>query len=183
MSNTNTSTNTNTNTIERFTGEGDLQRKLFALAVDVSGASTNSVAPKYVVAGYKIEKSSMEINPGIETMTDILGNTYTTLNKFEPSQTFEPHRLYTGNELGEMLLQFFRDRNLEKFTSFRCVYIYGFLGGPGAYSADYYSQCSIIPKSIGGSSYVEMPFTVNFGGEIKKGTASGLRGEIVFTEI
>ena len=161
-----------------FTGSGDIQRKFLALAIDVSGGSGTE---KYVVAGYKIESSAMETNPDIEIMTDILGDTYTTLNKFEPSQTFEPHRIYTGDVLGEYLLEIFRNRELEKFSKFKCVVIYGFMGTEGAYAADRFAECSIIPSSIGGSAYVEMPFDVNYGGEITRGTADKLRGEIVFT--
>ena len=159
-------------------GTGDVRRKLLACAIDVSGSAG---AADYFVAGYKIPSASVETNPDSETMTDILGDTHTTVNKFEPVITFEPHRLFTGDKIGAILLQYFRDGSLEKFSQFKCILIYGFLGTEGAYQADLYNECTILPNSIGGESYVEMPFEVHFGGEKTQGTVDALRGSVNFS--
>ena len=163
--------------MEKIMEGGDIQRKFFACAVNMGTESS----PDFQTVGYKIESSALELNPDIETITDIHGDTYTTLNKFELSQTFEPHRLHTGNELGEKLIELFRANNLAAFSQFQCILIYGFLGTPGNYPADLYDECSIIPSSLGGDAYAEMPFTVNFGGAVTNGTADRLKGQALFT--
>lgn len=164
--------------------QGDVERKYMAVAVDV--AAEGALTPDYVVVGYKITSSAMETNPDSETITDIRGITYETLNKMEPSMTFEPHRINKdeGGALGAKLIQLFRDRNYSAFGQFKCVHIWGMLDSTeaGVYVADRYDACTIIPNSFGGESWFEVPFTVTFGGNITKGTADKLIGHVTFTE-
>ena len=166
-------------TIPSFNATGDIERKYIACAIDVSATST----PEYLVVGYKMTSSYIETNPDVETGTDIRGMNFSSINKFEPSQTFEPHRLTKGEDgkLGEKLLHLFRYRKLAEFSMFKVMMIWGMLGQPGAYAADHYDACTLSPDSIGGESWAEMPFTVNFGGNITHGKADKLIGLVAFT--
>lgn len=168
-----------TSSIKQIQGTGDIRRKYLACAVDVSDGST----PEYVVVGYKISSSSLEINADTETLTDINGKPSTTVNKVELSQSFEPHRLTAGENgrLGAKLLHYLRTEQYDKMSQFKAMLIYGFLDENAPYSADLYDACTIIPQSIGGESWTEMPFTINFGGEKTLGTASALIGTVTFT--
>lgn len=162
-------------------GNGDVQRKMLACAVDISDTNT----PEYLVIGYKITNSAVEFNPDVETGTDINGRNFASVNKFEPAQTFEPHRLTTGDlgKIGEKLLHYFRYRQFEKFSQFKCVIIYGFLadeGGP--YPADLYDACTIVPQSLGGEMWTEMPFEVQFGGDVEHGFTDGLIDKVTFAK-
>jgi hypothetical protein len=166
--------------IPKIQGSGDVQRKMLACAIDVSDNGT----PKYLVIGYKITSSTLEFNPDVETGTDINGRNFGSVNKFEPSQTFEPHRLTTGalGALGEKLVHYFRHKELEKFSQFKCILIYGFLGPVGGpYPADLYDTCTITPSSLGGEMWTEMPFDVTFGGEVQHGNTDKLIDEVIFT--
>lgn len=165
----------------KIAGTGDIKRKMLACAIDVSETET----PEYVVVGYKITSSALELNPDIETGVDINGVSYSSVNKLEMSQTFDPHRLRGGElgVLGAKLLDYVRFDRLEKFSQFKVVLVYGFLEpeAPGQYVADLYDACTIVPQSIGGESWADMPFDVNFGGTVTRGHASGLINSIEFT--
>lgn len=169
--------------MRRIKGTGDVKRNLMACAIDVSDTDT----PEYRVVGYRIEDSTLEFNPDVENVTDILGTSHGSVNKMEPTQSFEPHRL-TGNEglgaLGEKMLHYFRYNEMDKFSQFKCILIYGFLESdtPGKFVADLYSASTVIPQSIGGSSWADMPFEVTFGGEVKHGSVDAIIGEVTFTE-
>lgn len=163
-----------------ITTTGDVQRKMLACAIDVSDTPET---PKYLVICYKITSSTLELNPEIETGTDINGRNFGSVNKFEPSQTFEPHRLTSGDlgKLSEKLIHYFRFNEMSKFSEFKCILIYGFLGTKGAYIADEYSACTVTPNSLGGEAWTEMPFDVTFGGDVTHGTVDKLIDEVVFT--
>lgn len=167
--------------IKRIAGSGDVKRNMFACAIDVSDGTGE---PEYIVIGYRISESTLEFNPDIETGTDINGRNFSSVNKFEPTQTFEPHRLTSGDlgKLGEKLLHYFRYRQMEKFSQFKCILIYGFLESePGTYVADLYDACTVTPTSLGGESWTDMPFEVTFGGNVIHGTVDGLIDKVEFT--
>lgn len=168
-------------TIPTIKGTGDVQRKMLACAIDISSTDT----PDYLVIGYKITSSAVEFNPEVESGTDINGRNFGSVNKFEPTQSFEPHRLTAGDlgALGEKLLHYFRYQELEKFSKFKCILIYGFLGDLGAYPADVYDACTITPNSLGGESWTEMPFDVTFGGDVKHGYVDKLIDKVTFVEV
>jgi len=163
---------------DTFNLTGEAIRKLLICAVDVS----ETAVEEWEIQGYKTEDSSMDFNPDSSTVTDILGDTYTDVNKFEESQTFEPNTLRMGSKLNALLIKYWRNGDLAKFSQFRVLVGYGFLGTEGAYEADVWKTCTIFPNSLGGSSRVDMPFTINFGGEKIKGTIDKMRGSITFTQ-
>lgn len=159
---------------------GDVQRKYLALAVDTSDTSV----PNYLVIGYRITSSAIEFNPDTETGTDINGRNFGSVNSFEPVQTFEPHRLTSGDlgKIGEKLIQYFRYREMEKFSQFKCIIIYGMLGPDGGpYPADLYDGCTVTPNSLGGESWTEMPFDVTLAGDVTHGNTDGLIDVVTFT--
>ena len=52
------------------------------------------------------------------------------------------------------------------------------------YEAEVHKNCTLTPQSIGGSSYVDMPITINFSNDKVHGTVNGYTKSdtIVFTE-
>ncbi len=159
---------------------GEVERKLMVLYVNVG----TSLEPIWEPKGVKVEESALELNPDIETITDILGVTHTTVNKLEPSQAFDPNTLRMGAKLAEKMLDIYRRGALSEFSQFETLIVYGFLGTAGAYEADKETGCTITPNSIGGSSRVDMPFTVNFSGNKTLGTVNAFypASSVVFTE-
>jgi len=166
--------------IARIQTSGDVQRKYLATAVDISDTATED----FLVIGYRITDSAIEFNPETETGTDINGRNFGSVDGFEPTQTFEPHRLTSGElgAIGEKLIHCFRYREFQKLSQFKCLIIYGMLGPEGGpYPADKYNACTITPQNIGGDRWTNLPFQVIFGGDVTHGTVSSLINKTVFT--
>lgn len=146
-------------------------RKALVMYVDVSeGTGT----PEWEPQGYKTEDAAMEFNPDIETVTDILGDTYTTVNKFERAMSFEPNTLRpiaNRGKLNQILHEYARRGEYSKMSNFKVLIAYGYTTD---LDADLYPACTIIPQSIGGSSRVDFPYDIQFGGEAQFGTVDSL---------
>lgn len=168
-------------TQKEITFNGDIKRKLLACAIDLSDKAGT---PEYLVVGYKVGASTLETNVDKETITDILGDPYTTINKVELSQQFQGAPLKGGDtgKLPAKLIHILRTQDYEKFSQFKCVLIYGFLGtGAAPYEADLYDGCTISPENLGGENWTTMDFTVDFGGNVTHGTTDKLKGVVKFT--
>jgi hypothetical protein len=134
------------------------------------------------ILGARTEDSAIEFNPDTETITDILGITYTDVNKTEPQQDFDPFYLMGGSNLGEYLAEAALKNNIAAYNNVFNVYVItAFIGEAGSYKAVKHSGCSIIPTSIGGDAYVSMPIEVHFSNNITSGTVDKLGNDFVFT--
>lgn len=139
-------------------------------------------AKKREILGVRTEDSSIEFNADIATSTDILGTTYTDVNKTEPQQTFDPFYLIGGSELGDYLASAALANDIQAYNNVFNVYIItGFIGTDGQYECVKHEGCSIIPTSLGGDSYVSMPIEVHFSNKITKGTVDKLSDDFTFT--
>ena len=134
------------------------------------------------VLGARTEDSSIEFNPDTETTTDILGITYTDVNKTEPQQDFDPFYLMGGSALGEYLANAALRNDINAYSNAFNIYIItAFKGSANAYEAVRHSGCSIIPTSMGGDSYVSMPIEVHYSNNITAGTVNKLGNNFTFT--
>jgi hypothetical protein len=134
------------------------------------------------ILGTRTEDSSIEFNADIETSTDIRGITYTDVNKTEPQQTFDPFYILGGSKLGAYLTDAALKNDIDKYNNVFNIYIItAFIGTEGKYEAIKHTGCSIIPTSIGGDSYVNMPIEVHYSNNITTGTVDKLTDEFVFT--
>jgi len=140
-------------------------------------------APEWEIQGVKTEDAAYELNPDVTTVTDILGITYTDVNKVEPQITIDPNTLRMGAKLSEKLLDIYRRRAFEEFQQFEVLTVWGMLGTGSNYEADLEEGCTIHPNSIGGSSRVDMPYTILLSNKITKGTVNALfpASDIQFT--
>jgi hypothetical protein len=135
------------------------------------------------ILGARTEDSSIEFNPDTETTTDILGITYTDVNKTEPQQDFDPFYLLGGSALGAYLAEAALENNIDAYNgTFNIYVITAFLGKEKSYKCVKHSGCTILPTSIGGDSYVSMPIEVHYSNNITKGTVDKLSDDFVFTE-
>ncbi len=135
------------------------------------------------VLGTRVEDSSIELNADIETMTDILGITYTDVNKTEPQQTLDPSNVIGGSKISAYLYDAVTHNRITDYNQAFNVYIIsGFMGdATNGYEAVRHDGCSIIPTSIGGSSYVQMPLEIHFSNNITSGTVNKLADDFTFT--
>lgn len=138
--------------------------------------------------GARTEDSAIELNPDIQTSTDIRGNTYTDVEKTEPAQTFDPSYVMGGSDLHTYLSEAFLKNDIDKFNgAFNIYIITAYLTDGTTSSSDgkfftvKHHDCSIFPTSLGGSTYVSMPFEVHYSNKISEGTIDALTPEFVFT--
>lgn len=143
---------------------------------------------KREVLGARTEDSSIEFNADIAISTDILGITYSDVNKTEPVQNFDPFYLFGGSELSEYLVAAALENRITDYNGKFDVYIIAaFLNDKTStaeatqYFTVKHTGCSIIPTSMGGDAYVSMPIEVHYSNNITKGYVDVLGDEFVFT--
>ena len=136
------------------------------------------------ILGTRTEESTIEFNADIATSTDILGITYTDVNKTEPMQTFDPFYILGGSELSEYLTTAALKNDINAYNGAFNVYIItAFIGSEGSYYAVKHTGCSIIPTGIGGDAYTNMPIEVHYSNNITEGTVDDFtKKDFVFTE-
>lgn len=144
--------------------------------------------PVREILGARTEDSSIEFNADIATSTDILGVTYTDVNKTEPQQSFDPFFLLGGSKLGEYLVDAALENRINDYNGKFNVYIIAAFindktaeAGATKYKTVKHTGCSIIPTSIGGDAYVSMPIEVHYSNDITKGTVDKLADDFEFT--
>ena len=144
--------------------------------------------PVREILGARTEDSSIEFNADIAKSTDILGITYADVNKTEPQQTFDPFFLLGGSELGKYLVEAALENRITDYNGKFNVYIIAaFINdktgtAPAtSYFTVKHSNCSIIPTSMGGDSYVSMPIEVHYSNDITKGSVNKLADDFEFT--
>lgn len=167
-----------------ITGAGEVLRKSLIAAVDVSGTTGDSdwSTADWEIQGYKVEDSSIELDIDEEDMTDILGDTYNTVNSVKSSQTFDPNTLKAGDKLNAIMIDNYRHNRTEATSRFRAIQVWGMLGPEeGPYPADVYTASTCRPNGIGGSSRVGAPFDLKYGGKVIHGTVDKLTAGFVFT--
>lgn len=155
-------------------------RKLLRTYVDVSDDAN---AHEWYLVGSGVEDSSIELNPDTETVTDILGVTTTTVQKWEPSQSFDPFTVKGGSKLAFKLHQIWQDKTPEKLSQFNVLIVYKYIGDDSdGYEAEVHKNCTINITSIGGSAYVDMPIEITYSNDIDKGTVKFAKDVPTFTE-
>lgn len=167
-----------------LTNNQKAERKLLVTAVNVGDSITAADGtPEWQIVGVGVEDSSIEYNPDTESVTDILGITETTLNKLEVSQSLEPMTVRGGSALAVKLYNQVKYNRLSEFSMYEVMQIHAYAGTDGAYEAEVHKNCSLIPQSIGGSSYIDMPVDINYSNDKIHGTVDKYKyGEtITFT--
>lgn len=151
-----------------------------------TGKLASTTGGKREILGKRTEDSSIEFNPDIETSTDILGITYSDVNKTEPQQDFDPFYILGGSDLGEYLTSAALNNDIDKYNNVFNIYVItAFIndktGEATKYECVVHDGCSVIPTSIGGDSYISMPLEVHFSNHITSGTVDKLTDSFEFT--
>lgn len=142
---------------------------------------SGSASPKRQILGQRIESSQIDYNHDITTITDILGENYTDVNKSQPQQAFEPFTITGGNDLAEFLNDKRRRNALSELNGFTVYVITAFKKQDGEYQAEKHTDCTIVYNSIGGDAKTDMPITVYFSNKITTGTVDKLTSDFQFT--
>lgn len=164
--------------VQFIAGTGDIKRREFAMFVDIS---LDDKGTNWEIVGRKIEDLSLEMNPNVETLTDITGLTQTTLDKYEKQTSVSPYYARRDSKMSEWLYNVVRNEktlsDVEK--TFLCVNI--FAGADGSYDA--WTQKAIVAvQSYGGDTKgVQIPYTLYWIGEKTFGTVSIADGVPTFS--
>lgn len=164
--------------VQFIAGTGDIKRREFAMFVDIS---LDDERTNWEIVGRKIEDLSLEMNPNVETLTDITGLTQTTLDKYEKQTSVSPYYARRDSKMSEWLYNVVRNEktlsDVEK--TFLCVNI--FAGAGGSYDA--WTQKAIVAvQSYGGDTKgVQIPYTLYWIGEKTFGTVSIADGVPTFS--
>ncbi len=144
-------------------------RKLLKTYVNVGTTSEK----KWFLVGSGVEDSSIELNPNVETKTDILGVTTNDVTKWEPKQSFDPFTVKGGSELAFKLHKIWMDKKPELLSQFEVLTCYNYVGNETTgYDAELQKNCTINITSIGGSAYVDMPIEISYSNDTEKGTVT-----------
>lgn len=168
------------------------ERKLLVTAINVGDSiSETSGTPVWQIVGVGVEDSSIEYNPDVETVTDILGITETTVNKFETSQSLEPMTIRGGSTLAVKLYNQVKYNRISELSLYEVMQIHAYArrsttsGSDTVYSyeAEVHKNCTLTPQSLGGSSYVDMPIDINYSNDKVHGTVNSYKygDSITFT--
>ena len=168
----------NTTTINVAAGQ-KVDRKLEMLFVNVGTAETK----EWELLGRGVEDASIEFNHDVEQITDITGVTDTTVSAAKPAITMDPNNIRGGSKLSEKLLDIERRNAVAEFGTFEILNVHAYLGDVnGPYTAELHKNSTIVPTSLGGSSYVGLPLDVRLSNDKDLGTCTIEAGVPSFTK-
>lgn len=162
-----------------------IDRKLYL----VYGNTCTYSAPDWHVIGKRVEDSSSEEDWSEESITDILGDTYTTMKTPITSQSFDPCPIDSSDEYQSKLVQLYVvDRDAQSLTNqdLLRVHLYLLDDSKTKAFAERFPSCMVKPTGLGGEGggNLTMPIDVTFGGTREKGYVSvpaSPHDEITFT--
>ena len=156
-----------------------IERKLLVCCLNTGTADD----PVWSPVGKRVEDSSAEYDWGEESVTDILGDTYTSMSAPKITQSFDPYQL-DGADKAQ--LKIWNDAIRNQDTGAMCnndmLILHMYAGTKDtAFFAERYAACAVKPTSLGGASKLAMPIEVVYGGQRTIGTAAVKEGAITFT--
>lgn len=162
-----------------ITGKGYLKRETFKLFADVSIAGSST--PEWELQGDKVEDMALELNPNVETVTDVTGVTTTTLDKYEEQTSVEPYRARAESKFFPILYDIVKYQKTlsDVERKFLCVNIFAQTGN--SYEAWTQTAVIAIQKYGGDTSGLGLPYNLHWTGERIHGTATIAAGKVTFT--
>ena len=159
----------------------NVSRKLLILALNTG----TSELPVWSPMGLRVTDSSMELDWGKETSTDIYGNVHTTLKVPTISQPFDPWPLANGDKAQKKIWDLaIEKQDAQALAHQDCLLIHAYAGtADTAVFAERYDGTAIEVPNFGGpgGGDINMATTVTFGGTRTVGTAAIEGGTITFT--
>ena len=158
-------------------GTGKIKREEFKLFANVG----TDELPEWELQGSRVEDLTLEMNPNVETVTDITGVTDTVLDKYEKQTSVEPYLAKRSSKLAAWLYNVVREEktgsDVEK--SFLVVNVFA---GEGK-NFDAWIQKSVVAvQSYGGDTKgLQIPYSLHWIGEKTFGTATIDGGKVTFS--
>ena len=163
-----------------ITGTGYIKRAEFMTFMDVSSTAT----PEWELIGDKVEELSLEMNPNVETVTDITSKTTTTLDKYEVQTSVSPMRAKKESKLFAVLYDIVKHEKIlsDVERTCLCVNIFDSTAGTPITYAAWTQKAVIAVQSYGGDTKgLDIPFNLHWSGAKTHGTVVITDGVPVFT--
>lgn len=138
-------------------------------------------APVWEILGYGVEDATTSFNHDVSTIVDILGISHTEVSAAKPQLDLDPMNIRGGQKLSAKLLDIERRNAVSELSEFEVLNVHAYLGADAAFLAEKHVNCTIVPQSLGGSSYVGMPLNVHLSNDKVLGTATVVDGVATFT--
>lgn len=149
---------------------GKIDRKYMAHFLD-AGSLCGGKTPSYERLGKDLEEYNVELNPDTETSKNIIGESTFKHNGYEVSSEADPYYSEADSTLSQKLQEIIDNRYKDDNLKTTAVEVHLWKeASSGAYEA-YAEDCYVVPTSYGGdTSGYQIPFTVNYSGNRRKGT-------------
>ena len=143
---------------------GKIDRKYMAHFLD-AGSLCGGKTPSYERLGKDLEEYNVELNPDTETSKNIIGESTFKHNGYEVSSEADPYYAEADSTLSQKLQEIIDNRYKDDNLKTTAVEVHLWKeASSGAYEA-YAEDCYIVP-----TSGYQIPFTVNYAGNRRKGT-------------
>lgn len=152
-----------------ITGEGAIKREEQLLFANVGTGSTR----EWEVIGERIEELIQEMNPNIETGSDVLGNNWATLDRYEPSTSVEPFMAKRESKLFAILHEIWKYRKTLTDVELEFLMVDIFDGAEDTKGALLQKGIVAIQSYGGDTTGLGIPFNINWTGPITYGTFDG----------
>ena len=151
-------------------------RKLEMIFVNMGTSET----AEWEILGRGVEEASVAFNHDTNQATDILGITDTVVSPAKPEFDLDPCTSRGGQKLSEKLLDIERRNAIAELGQFEILHVHCYLGTAPSFTAELHKNCTIVPQSLGGSSYVDMPMNVYLSNDKTLGTVTIANGVPTF---
>ena len=140
--------------------------------------------PEWSAIGKRVEESDEEMDWGAESSQDILGSTWTTMQKPVITQSFDPLPMDAGDPAAVKLWNLgVKDQNAQALANQDMLIVHYYATSGDSIFAERYSGAAISITRMGGTGggNLEIGFDVTYGGTRTLGTASNSAGVVTFT--
>lgn len=142
-----------------------LERKYLVHYIDSSFGST----PSYAKIGKDLEEYNIELNPDVETIKNIWGETSNTVKGFEPSSSVETYYAREGDPLFTQLSTIVNTRATG--TKLETTVVDILVTETGTVEWAYRENVLVVPQSMGGDNGgVQIPYEIMYNGDRTVGT-------------
>lgn len=157
---------------------GKLKRSCYLTYID---ASFGGATPQWFLIGKHIQDMSVELNPDTEVIKNILDETVTEDNGYEPSISAEPYYANTDDAIYPKLKDIMMNRKTGDDCKSKVLEVL-IDKREGPYDA-WMEDCVVKPQSYGGAQgAVNIPYNISFDGNRKQGTATLVNKVPTFAE-
>lgn len=149
-----------------------LERKYFAHFLDIAfsnGQDATSDTPEYFRLGKDLQEYSVALNPDVNVIKNILGETSVTHSGYQPQGDVGTYYAYDGDKLFEKLSKIGNERRTGDSCLSTVVDV--MMDSTGKVEWAYREDCYVVPESVGGdTSGVQIPFSIYYCGNRTEGT-------------